>query len=212
MNSSPRVAIIDYKMSNLFSIKNALDSLDIESFITSSPEEISNSDGAILPGVGSYPVAMNNLKELNLISSIKEFVESGKPFMGICLGLQLLFESSEEFGSTKGIGLIKGSVNLFSKINEIKTIPHVGWNTVITEKFNQNNLDQPELLSSEDYFYFVHSLYVEPSEAEVIKTYTYHDGFKFCSSIMHQNIFASQFHPEKSGKVGLKILKNFFII
>ena len=201
------IAIIDYKMSNLFSIKNALDNLNIKAFITSDPEEILNSKGAILPGVGSYPEAMSNLANLNLISTIKEFADSGKPFMGICLGLQLLFENSEEFGNSPGLGIVKGSVKLFSNLDRIKTVPHVGWNRAIYRE-ESDLLDQTKLIN--DYFYFVHSLYVVPNDEGIVKTFTYHDGFKFCSSIMYNNIFASQFHPEKSGPAGLQLLSKFF--
>jgi glutamine amidotransferase len=209
MKTDQGIAIIDYKMSNLFSIKNALDNLGIEAFITSDSEEILNSKGAILPGVGSYPEAMGNLYDMNLISTIKDFVDLNKPFMGICLGLQLLFEKSEEFGNSKGLGIINGSVKLFSDLKEIRTVPHVGWNQALLNE-GCNSANHSKIIEDKDYFYFVHSLYVSPEDEEIIKSYTYHDGFKFCSSIMYKNIFASQFHPEKSGPAGLHLLSKFF--
>lgn len=205
------VAIIDYQMSNLFSISNALNTLGISPVVTSDPKTILQCDGAILPGVGSYPEAVNSLHELDLFETIKNFINSGKPFMGVCLGLQLLFNSSEEFRLTKGLGIIEGSTKKFIDQPKVKTVPHVGWNKIeIIE--SSNNIPNNPLrgITSDDFFYFVHSLYVQPVNQEVIKTMSNHDGFTFCSSIMHENIFASQFHPEKSGKRGLLILNNFF--
>ena len=209
--NKPNIAIIDYRMSNLFSIRNALDMLGINSTITSDPKIISKSDGAILPGVGSYPGAIENLHSLDLFEAIKSFISSGKPFLGICLGLQLLFERSEEFQTTEGLGIIQGSTKEFKNISSVKTIPHVGWNQInINTKEYSTSKDPFKNIQNGEYFYFVHSLYVHPENNEVIKTSTNHDGFTFCSSIMHENIFASQFHPEKSGKRGLLILDNFF--
>ena len=197
-------------MSNLFSIKNALDVLNIQSVITSDPEIILSSSGAILPGVGSYPQAVQHLNNMGLFEVIKSFINSGKPFMGICLGMQLLFDNSEEFSLTKGLEVIDGSVKHFNIHKSVKVIPHVGWNTVELNKHRAKNKFS-NLVSDGDYFYFIHSYYVEPGDSECIKTYTINDGFKFCSSVMHENIFATQFHPEKSGKRGLSILKNFFL-
>ena len=151
MKTDQGIAIIDYKMSNLFSIKNALDNLGIEAFITSDSEEILNSKGAILPGVGSYPEAMGNLSDMNLISTIKDFVDLNKPFMGICLGLQLLFEKSEEFGNSKGLGIINGSVKLFSDLKEIRTVPHVGWNQALLNE-GCNSANHSKIIEDKDIF------------------------------------------------------------
>ena len=209
--NKPIIAIIDYRMSNLFSISNALDNLGINSVITSDPKIIHQSDGAILPGVGSFPEAIENLHSLDLFEAIKSFISSGKPFLGICLGLQLLFERSEEFQSTEGLGIIHGSTKEFKNVSSVKTIPHVGWNqiSILNREFTTNK-DPLKDIENGDYFYFVHSLYVSPEGKEVVKTSSNHDEFNFCSSIMHENIFASQFHPEKSGERGLLILDNFF--
>ena len=208
--SSPKIAIIDYKMSNLFSIRNALKFLDIEANITSDASEILSSDGAILPGVGSYPEAVKHLHDLEIFEPIKDFIKTGKPFMGICLGLQLLFTKSEEFQSTMGLNVIPGSVrNLKEKV---KTVPHVGWNSVKLNKDNARNENNSlvDTIKEGSYFYFVHSYFVEPENKSNVKTFTKHEGKTFCSSVIIDNIFASQFHPEKSGKKGLQILQNFF--
>jgi len=205
------VAIIDYKMSNLFSISNALNALDISPVITSDPKVILQSDGAILPGVGSYPQAVNSLHDLDLFETIRNFINTGKPFMGICLGLQLLFNNSEEFKLTEGLGVIEGATKKFIDKPSVKTVPHVGWNKIEIIESDHNIQNYPfRDITSDDFFYFVHSLYVEPTNLDYVKSYTNHEGFNFCSSIMHENIFASQFHPEKSGKRGLQILQNFF--
>jgi len=208
--SSPKIAIIDYKMSNLFSIRNALKFLDIEANITSNANEILSSDGAILPGVGSYPEAVKHLHDLEIFEPIKDFIKTGKPFMGICLGLQLLFTKSEEFESTTGLNIIPGFVKNFDK--EVETVPHVGWNSVELNKNNAQNESNILIntIKEGNYFYFVHSYFVEPENESSIKTYTRHENKIFCSSVMIDNIFASQFHPEKSGKDGLEILRNFF--
>ena len=207
------IAVIDYKMSNMFSIKNALDSLGFRSQITSDPNRILAADGAVLPGVGSFPEAMGYLNELHMISVIKEFIANGKPFMGICLGLQLLFSKSEEFDKCEGLGIIDGTVEGFSKYITSKPIPHVGWNTII----NQNSVKQKKSGHSSkirfcenEYYYFVHSYFVKPDNKECVYTWSRYGGYEFCSSIAINNIFACQFHPEKSGSRGLNILKNFF--
>lgn len=204
------IAIIDYQMSNLFSISNVLKELNFNPIITSDPSTILKCSGAILPGVGSFSEAMKNIKRFSIDEAIKEFVLTEKPFMGICLGLQLLFEESEEFENFEGMGIIEGKCSYFKNIEKVKTVPHVGWNAVKFNYVNNNNKQLTEGISEKEYFYFVHSLYVNPLDKRIIKSVTNHDGFEFCSSIMHKNIFATQFHPEKSGKNGLRLLKNFF--
>jgi len=213
MKKTVNIAIIDYKMSNIFSIKNALDLLGFNSQITSDDQKIISSDGAILPGVGSFPQAMNHLNDLNLIGVIKDFILSGKPFMGICLGLQLLFTKSEEFKLCDGLGIIDGSVDGFSKYPEVERVPHVGWNTI--KKYNskrQHLIGHSSKIELDDnaYFYFVHSYFVNPENKDDIFTTTNYNGIEFCSSVVKDNVFASQFHPEKSGPRGLEILRNFF--
>jgi len=203
------IAVIDYKMSNMFSIKNALDYLGYNCIITSDFKLILDADGAVLPGVGSFPEAMQHLYDLKLVDVIKEFVSSGKPFMGICLGLQLLFSRSDEFEKCEGLDIIKGEVDSFSKYIQSRPIPHVGWNTIMNNNIIKKPYKNLKFINNE-YYYFVHSHFVKPDDNENIFTYTSYANHKFCSSIMKDNIFASQFHPEKSGVRGLNILKNFF--
>ena len=213
MGKAFRIAIIDYKMSNMFSIKNALDSLGYQSLITSDDKDIISSDGAVLPGVGSFPEAMGQLNELQLTPVIKEFVASGKPFMGICLGLQLLFTKSEEFELCEGLGIIDGTVESFSKHLSNERIPHVGWNKVKIHNLKRKPSQSHSLrldFVDDTYFYFVHSFFANPMNEDDIYTTTRYGDIEFCSSILKGNIFASQFHPEKSGPNGLGILKEFF--
>tara|TARA_B100001971_G_scaffold20418_1_gene15839 strand:- start:466 stop:1101 length:636 start_codon:yes stop_codon:yes gene_type:complete len=208
------IAIIDYQMSNLFSVKNALECLGIDSEITSDVTKIMAAKGAILPGVGAFAEAMKHLKTLDLIQPIKDFINSGKPFMGICLGFHLLFTESEEFGVTRGMDILQGKVENFSRHVKSKKIPHIGWNRILT---NNDVLKEDSFISplkdinSDEYMYFVHSFYVDPDNKDIIATETEYDSFTFCSSVLKGNVFASQFHPEKSGTSGLKILKNYFL-
>ena len=195
------IAIIDYGMGNLGSVKNALDSLNIESVITRDINVIKNADKLILPGVGAFKKAMDNLSNLGLDKIIIDEVKNGKPILGICLGMQLLFSSSEEYGLTKGLNLLEGSIVHF-KENGLK-IPHMGWNNLSIPSNTKlfKGLDNP-------YVYFVHSYHLETSNKEYLLTKTTY-GYEFSCAVEYKNIFATQFHPEKSGDVGLKILKNF---
>ena len=195
------IAIINYKMGNLGSVKNALDSLNIESVITDDIEIIKKADKLILPGVGAFKEAMENLKKLNLIDTIKEEVKKGKPILGICLGMQLLFSSSEEYGLTEGLSILEGKIIHF-KENGLK-IPHMGWNNLSipanTKLFK--GLNNP-------YVYFVHSYHLVTDNKDYLLTKTTY-GYEFSCAVEYKNIYATQFHPEKSGDVGLQILKNF---
>ncbi len=195
-------------MSNMFSVKNALDKIGIQNSISSNPEDLYDADGAILPGVGSFPEAMFQLNKLNLTNAIINFVNSKKPFMGICLGLHLLFSESFEFTKTKGLNIIDGIVKKIENKKYNIKIPHVGWNKVLSN--NNINMNNKKIFEDE-FYYFVHSYYVEPKDSSVINSTTKYGGRKFCSSILQENIFACQFHPEKSGKVGIEIFKNFFL-
>ena len=204
------VAIIDYKMSNLFSVQAACHKVGLSSVITSDKNEILNAKVAILPGVGAFGEAMKYLRESKLDKTIHEFVETGKPFVGICLGLQLLFDSSEEFGDYSGLGFIKGKVKIFKfySHNSIKyPVPQIGWN-----KIKQMDASWEDSLlcknTNNDFMYFVHSYYVEPQMKNVILSSTIYGNTEYCSSIQQNNIFACQFHPEKSGEIGLNIYKN----
>jgi len=213
------IAIIDYGMGNLRSVAKALESLGATVKITASPNIIKKASGVVLPGVGAMPDAMKALQKAKVINSIKKAIATDKPFLGICLGLQLLFETSEEGGGCKGLGIFKGTVPRFdfsrpgtrdSRLETGLKIPHMGWNTI---KFkNQNSkIKIMDKINDESYVYFVHSYYVKPKDKNIIATTTNY-GIEFCSSIAKGNLFACQFHPEKSQEVGLRILNNFIKI
>lgn len=206
------IAIVDYQMSNLFSVKNALDFLQIESEITFDPTRIAAADGMILPGVGAFPEAMRHLQELDLVQPIIDFIKAGKPFMGICLGFQLLFSESEEFGVTRGLNVIQGKVKCLAGCGSIRVVPHVGWNSIEKTQFTGSEAENNPLSCVRDkaFMYFVHSFYVEPIDPLNVMSMTTYEDFSFCSSVFQENIFACQFHPEKSGPAGLKLLNGYF--
>lgn len=201
-----KVAIIDYHMSNLYSVKNACEHSGVSAMTTSDKKQIMDAGAVILPGVGAFSDAINNLKKLDLISPIKDFVNSGRPFMGICLGMQLLFSESEEFGQTKGLALIPGKVVRFGAGTDIK-IPHVGWSPINKPKSGLDRWENSPLrdVQENDYMYFVHSFYVAPENNKDVLSVTPYGGSEFCSSVLRNNIFATQFHPEKSAEKGVKI-------
>lgn len=203
------IAIIDYKLSNMFSVKNALDYLGVKSVITSDKAIVAQSDAAIIPGVGAFGDAMENLKNFDLIPIINGHVKKGKPFMGVCLGLQLIFSESEEFGTHRGLNFIPGKVRKFIGSKDVK-VPQIGWNRIrlgpnpiLWEKTPLKNIKDKEFM------YFVHSFYVIPDDKNVILSETDYEGTTYCSAVSFGNIFATQFHPEKSGKEGIKIYKNW---
>jgi len=199
------IAIVDYNMGNLASVKNAFAKLGKDTVVVSDPKKFKDYDKLILPGVGAYGDAMEHLAQRGMIEAIKEYANSGKYILGICLGMQLLFESSEEFGIHKGLGLIKGSVTPFdrAKFSEPLKVPHIGWNRMFTKQHPLfNGLDENH------YLYFVHTYHVNvENEDDIIGSTNY--GYKFTSAVAHGNIFGIQPHPEKSHDNGLKILENF---
>jgi len=194
-------ALIDYGMGNLRSVSKALEKVGLKPIITSDPQLVSKAHAIVLPGVGAFKDAVHNLKKSGLFSAIIEHINKGKPYLGICLGLQLLFERSCEFGEEKGFGILEGDVVLLPTTVKI---PHIGWNQVWKKK--ESSLF--EGIKDGDYFYFVHSYHVVPKRTEVIATITDY-GIDFVSAVEYQNIFGVQFHPEKSQKLGLKVLENF---
>ena len=196
------VVIIDYGAGNLRSVSNALKTLGVESIITRDAEEIKNASHVILPGVGSFGWAMQMIDDLNLRDAIREAALSGKPFLGICLGLQLLFDESEESPGYKGLGVFEGKIVRFE--DRGLKIPHMGWNSL---EFPQK-ARMFEHLDLDPYVYFVHSYYAQPKDESIVSAnVTY--GQTVCVAVEKDNIFAAQFHPEKSGQVGMQILKNF---
>jgi glutamine amidotransferase len=202
------IAVVDYGMGNLRSVHKALEKVGFTARVTSSPQQIRDASAIVLPGVGAFKDCVLNLEKLNLIEPILQSVRAGKPFLGICLGLQVLFTESDEFGKTPGLDLIKGRVVHFSQDdsswdNRLK-IPHMGWNALSFKK----TIPIFKNIEEGSFFYFVHSYYVVPDEEAVIATTTSY-GIDFTSSIQKDNIFACQFHPEKSQQVGLQLLRNF---
>lgn len=197
------IAIIDYDAGNLKSVEKALNYLGETTIITRNRDELLKADKVILPGVGSFGVAMDKLISYGLVETIKDVADSGKPFLGICLGLQLLFESSEESAGVPGIGILKGEIVRIPDKAGLK-IPHMGWNS-LKIKSGSKLFDGIE---NHAYVYFVHSYYLKAkNEEEVAATTDY--STLIHASVERGNIFACQFHPEKSGDIGLKILKNF---
>jgi len=198
------IAVIDYDMGNLHSACKGLQKAGATTKITDSPEEIAQADAVVLPGVGSFDPAMQHIRSRYLVEPIKAAITSGKPFLGICLGLQILFEGSEE-GKEAGLGIIPGIVKRFHSEPGI-TIPHMGW--------NQLDLTQPKLavwqnLPENPYVYFVHSYYVEPRDKSYQAATVTHGSQTVTAAIARDNLMAMQFHPEKSSTAGLQLLSNF---
>jgi imidazole glycerol-phosphate synthase subunit HisH len=206
-------AIVDYGLGNLFSVYHASRHCNINAVITSSPEEIEAADLVILPGVGAFADAMACLHRLDLVQPLKDRATSGKPLVGICLGLQLLFTESEEFGTTRGLDIIPGAVRRFASpldsTGRRLKIPHVGWNRAYSPAVRENGWQGTPLepLGFEASMYFVHSFHVVPHrESDILSKTTYGDQ-EFCSSIHVNKIFACQFHPERSGHDGLRFYR-----
>lgn len=197
------VVIVDYGMGNLRSVQKGFERIGAQAVISRDPERVTSAEKLVLPGVGAFPECMRNLSRLDLVEPILEFVRSGRPFLGICLGLQLLFDESEEFGKHEGLKVIPGTVKAFDRSMGLK-IPHMGWNNVFFTK------QTPILRGIDDgsYCYFVHSYYVVADNALDVAGETDY-GIRFTCAVARDNVFALQFHPEKSQQVGLKILKNF---
>ncbi|MEA5593524.1 imidazole glycerol phosphate synthase subunit HisH [Rivularia sp. UHCC 0363] len=198
------IAVVDYDMGNLHSVCKALEKAGVTPKVTSSAKDLEKAMAIVLPGVGAFDPAMQNLRSRGLIEPIKNIIADGKPFLGICLGMQILCESSEE-GREKGLGIIKGKVKRFRAESEIR-IPHMGW--------NQLEMTQPmsllwEHLPPNPWVYFVHSFYVEPVEQKINAATVTHGSQSVTAAIAYDNVSAVQFHPEKSSNVGLQILSNF---
>ncbi len=199
------IAIMDYGIGNLGSVKNALDYLGFENVITSDKNTILNADKVILPGVGAFSDALNTFKKYEFDKVLNELLKKNTPILGICVGMQLLFEHDYEYGSHEGLGVVKGNVVKFDEEKDGKKykIPHMGWNQIKVVK--ENKLLEGVNLKD---VYFVHSYYAKDNTEDVIATSNY-AGVEFIAAVKRGNLYATQFHPEKSGEVGLKILKNF---
>ncbi|RGD64896.1 imidazole glycerol phosphate synthase subunit HisH [Lachnospiraceae bacterium OF09-6] len=197
------IGIIDYDAGNLKSVEKALHYLGKEVIVTRDPEQLRQVDKVILPGVGAFGDAMAKLKEYHLDTLIHEIADSGKPFLGICLGLQLLFEESEESPGVEGLGILKGKIKRIPDEDGLK-VPHIGWNSLHLEHNGRLFQNIPE----NSYVYFVHSYYLEAQDPEIVKASTEY-GVHIHASVEKGNVFACQFHPEKSSETGLQILKNF---
>jgi glutamine amidotransferase len=202
------ITIIDYGMGNLRSVQKAFEQVGCDAVVTADPAVVAKADKLVLPGVGAFRDCIRNLTDGGFVDPIKAHVAAGKPFLGICLGLQLLFTESEEFGRHQGLGIIPGRVERFpeglQEGGEPLKVPHMGWNRIEIRR------PAPLFRGVEDgsFVYFVHSYYVVPDDPAVIATETGY-GATFCSSIWRDNVMATQFHPEKSQAVGLRMLKNF---
>jgi len=203
IGDQPPIAIIDYGMGNLRSVQKGIERVGFAAEVTRDIARIEAAAGVVLPGVGAFGACMENLRTYGLIDSVRRVIERGTPFLGICLGMQLLFEESEEFGPVRGLGIFPGRVVRFADQPELK-VPHMGWNRI------RKLQDAPHLRGIDDgaFVYFVHSYYVVPADASLAATSTDY-GAEFTSAIARDNVFATQYHPEKSQAVGLKILENF---
>lgn len=196
------IAIIDYGMGNLRSVQKGFEKAGVTAEIVQDPAAVENARGVVLPGVGAFADAMSNLCKTGMDRVVIQAVESGKPFLGICLGLQLLFETSEEWGHSRGLGIFPGMVR---RLPPGLKVPHMGWNQL---EYKGERCKIFEGIPDGASFYFVHSYYVEPLEEEIVSGVTEY-GINFTSAVAKENVYAIQFHPEKSSALGLRILQNF---
>ncbi|MBT3391962.1 MAG: imidazole glycerol phosphate synthase subunit HisH [Chloroflexi bacterium] len=211
-----RIAIVDYGLGNLFSVKLACECAGMDAQITASQQELFAADAVILPGVGAFADAMRELKKLDLIAPLKDYSQTGKSLFGICLGMQLLMTESYEFGTHKGLGIVDGDVvplenlsSLFNGVPRMLKVPQVGWNQIWRRPDHKNWAGTPfDSLSDGEYMYFVHSFYVRPQEDALVLSRTRYGQMEFCSSLQYNSTFACQFHPERSGRQGLLVYKN----
>lgn len=204
------VAVIDYGIGNIKSICRALEKSGAKTVITNERSTILAANGVVLPGVGAFTHGMEKINDLGIDSILRSYVELGKPILGVCLGMQLLFSRSTEFGQTKGLGLIPGQVDLLSRFDVMKDkLPHIGWSEISKIEsltWRDTILDG---LTEQDEMYFVHSYHAKPdSTGDILSTTTY-SQVEFCSTVKHENIYGCQYHPEKSAGAGLAIMKNF---
>lgn len=204
-----KVAIIDYGLGNLYSIKKALDYFTKEWVITSDPFVILKAKAVVLPGVGAFKAGMDGLRERGLIECLRNFAASNRPILGICLGAQMLLTEGHEFGVHQGLDIIKGQVVKFPELKPNAKIPHIGWNKIMQAENTSWDKSILDGIKNDSNMYFVHSYILQPDKIDDIFTLTKYEGYKFCSAVKKGKVYGCQFHPEKSGKIGLKIIKNF---
>ena len=197
-----RASIVDYAVGNVQSVLYACRKVAIEATITDKPEHIKDSDLIILPGVGSFPKAANTLRQKGLFDEVVAHAHAGKPFLGICLGMQLLFDSSDEHGGDTGLGLLSGKVRPLKRAGENDKLPNVGWRQVNLRAGSQSSPFQNH--SATDFFYFFHSYHAEPQAPDVTAATSFYGGEAFCAAVVSENIVGCQFHPERSGRAGLE--------
>ena len=206
------VAIVDYGLGNLFSVNSACERVGLQSFITSEADEVKRADAVILPGVGAFGDAMESLRQTHLLDAIMDFVKTGKPFLGICLGMQLMFSESEEFGANKGLDLIKGRIVKFPERNangHIIRVPQIQWNRIYANSKDSWNTSPLKNIEEGTYMQFVHSYYALPEEKDTILTYSEYEGIRYASAVIKDNLVGMQYHPEKSAGQGLKVYENW---
>jgi glutamine amidotransferase len=211
----PQAAIIDFGMGNLFSVLRACEQVGMTAVISDQKEDVLKAQGVILPGVGAFGDAMAYLEKADLVGPIKDFIASGRPFLGVCLGMQLLMSESEEFGLHKGLDIIRGSVKRFPRSNgqgEPIKVPQVGWNQIwIPKGCGEKHWESTPLEGTPngEYMHFVHSFCCHPEDPRVISSVTVYENYEYCSSLRWKNVFAAQFHPEKSAQRGVEMYKNW---
>jgi glutamine amidotransferase len=207
-----KVAIVDYGLGNLFSVNSACELVGLDAIITSDVDIVRKADAVILPGVGAFGDAMDTLRETHLLDAIFESIQEGKPFFGICLGMQLMFSESEEFGTNKGLGLIKGKIVKFPERNAdggIIRVPQIQWNQVWGNK-KEIWADSPlKNIDEGSYMQFVHSYYAIPSDTNTILSYSEYEGVRYASAVIKDNLVGMQYHPEKSADKGIAIYRNW---
>lgn len=204
-----KIIIVDYQLGNLFSVQKACEVLDCQASVCSDSQAIATCDALILPGVGAFGQAMENLRKLDLIEPLRDHAAAGKPFFGICLGLQLLFDESEEFGSPKGLGILRGSVKKLPALDA--PVPQIGWNRIEPGRgYPKGWIGTPlEKVPPSSWMYFVHSYYVANAEDQDCLSLTNYAGFGYTSAVLKGSIFATQYHPEKSSTQGLEIYRQW---
>ena len=206
------IAVVDYGTGNLRSVQKALEAVGAKAKITASARDLEICDKIVFPGVGAFGSAMKELKRRNLVGPIRDAISAGKPFLGLCLGLQLLFEKSEEAPGVRGLCVLKGEVKRFRRSKESLKIPHMGWNTIARNtKYEIRTTKVLKNIPSGSFMYFVHSYYVRPKDKQITLTTTNY-GIDFVSGIRKDSVYGFQFHPEKSQELGLRILKNFVMV